>query len=92
VRIALVSVTVNNPNEAFKFYAGTLGFVEKIYKPEMFLAIVASPDDPDGTGILLEPNNHPLVKTFQQGVYNFTTWGFPSSSSGSMTSRRSTNG
>ncbi len=52
MKIALTSVSVKDPITAFKFYTETLGFTEKMYMPEMFLAIVVSPDDPDGTAIL----------------------------------------
>jgi len=62
MRISLVSVLVKDPIEAFKFYTEVLGFVEKMYMPEAHLAIVASPEDPDGTQILLEPNEHPIAK------------------------------
>jgi predicted enzyme related to lactoylglutathione lyase len=69
MKIALTSVPVHNPLEAFTFYTEVLGFVKRLYVPEAYLAIVASPEDPDGTGLLLEPNNNPLSKTFQEGVY-----------------------
>ncbi len=65
----MVSVFVNNPVEAFAFYTGVLGFIEKTYMPEAYLAIVASPEDPDGTELLLEPNNHPVAKAYQDGIY-----------------------
>jgi len=69
MKIALTSVTVNNPIEAFKFYTEVLGFKEKLYMPDAYLAIVVSPEDPDGTALLLEPNDNPLAKTFQEGIY-----------------------
>ena len=69
MKIALVSVPVNSPQEAFTFYTEVLGFVKRLYVPEASLAIVASPEEPDSTGLLLEPNNNPISKTFQEGVY-----------------------
>jgi predicted enzyme related to lactoylglutathione lyase len=69
MKIALTSVTVNNPVEAFTFYTEVLGFVKKIFVPEAALAIVASPEEPDGTGLLLEPSDNPIAKTFQEAVY-----------------------
>ena len=69
MKIALTSIPVNDPLEAFTFYTEVLGFVKRLYVPEAYLAIVASPEDPDGTGLLLEPNNHPLSKTYQAGIY-----------------------
>ena len=70
MKIALTSIFVHDPLEAFKFYTEVLGFVEKLYVPEMNLAIVASPEEPNGTGLLLEPNDSQLAKTYQEGLYN----------------------
>ena len=69
MKIALTSVFVHNPIEAFKFYTEVLGFTSKMYMPEANLAIVASPEDPDGTSLLLEPNDNPIAKTYQEGIY-----------------------
>ena len=69
MKIGLTSVFVNDPIEAFKFYTEILGFIERIYMPEHYLAIVASPEAPDGTGLLLEPNNNPIAKTYQTALY-----------------------
>lgn len=44
--------------------------VKRTYVPEAYLAIVASPEEPESTGLLLEPNNNPIAKKFQEGVYN----------------------
>ena len=70
MKIALTSVFVHDPKTAFKFYTEVLGFVEKLYMPEANLAIVASPEEPNGTGLLLEPNDNPLAKTYQEGLFN----------------------
>jgi len=70
MKIKLVSVLVDDPLKAFKFYTEVLGFVERLYMPEALVAIVASPEEPDGTGLLLEPNENPIAKPFQEGVYN----------------------
>lgn len=69
MRISLVSIPVNNPLEAFKFYTEVLGFKEKLYMPEMMMAIVVSAEDPEGTSLLLEPNENPVSKAWQEGVY-----------------------
>jgi len=69
MKIALTSVIVNNPNEAFKFYTEVLGFVKRMYIPEANLAIVVSPEEPNGPGLLLEPNDNPIGKTFQEALY-----------------------
>ena len=70
MKILLTSVFVDDPARAFRFYTEVLGFVEKMYVPEAALAIVASPDEPDGTGLLLEPNDNPIARTYQEALYN----------------------
>lgn len=69
MKIGMTSVFVHDPIKAFTFYTQTLGFIERVYMPEMYLAIVASPEEPEGTGLLLEPNNNPIAKTYQEAVY-----------------------
>jgi predicted enzyme related to lactoylglutathione lyase len=69
MKIALTSIPVHDPLAAFKFYTEVLGFVEKLFMPEMRVAIVASPEEPNGTGLLLEPNDNQLSRTYQQGLY-----------------------
>jgi predicted enzyme related to lactoylglutathione lyase len=68
MKIALTSVFVDDPIKAFKFYTEVLGFVERMYIPDAYLAIVASPEEPAGTGLLLEPNNNPIASTYQQAL------------------------
>ena len=69
MKIALTSVFVDNPLSAHTFYTETLGFVSKMLIPEANLAIVASPEDPSGTGLLLEPNDNPIAKTYQEAIF-----------------------
>ena len=69
MKIALTSVFVDDPNKAFKFYTEVLGFINRLYMPEAQLAIVASPEEPNGTALLLEPNGNLGAKAFQEGVY-----------------------
>jgi predicted enzyme related to lactoylglutathione lyase len=70
MKIALTSVHVTDPIKAFKFYTETLGFIQRVYMPEYSLAIVASPEEPGGTGLLLEPSDNPIAKAYMEGVYN----------------------
>jgi len=70
MKIALVSLPVHDPLEAFRFYTEVLGFVSRTFVPEANLAIVASPEQPDGTGLLLEPSDNSISGPFQQGAYN----------------------
>ncbi len=67
--IGMTSIQVNDPLAAFKFYTEVLGFDERMFMPEMRLAIVVAPSDAGGTGLLLEPNDHPLAKAYQTGLY-----------------------
>lgn len=69
MKIGLVSVPVKSPVEAFKFYTEILGFKEKVFMPEANLAVVVSPEEPDGTALLLEPIDKPFARTFQEEVY-----------------------
>ena len=74
MKIALTNVYVDSPAKAFTFYTEVLGFIERMYLPEAQLAIVAAADAPDGTGLLLEPNDNPIARTYQQAIYQA---GFP---------------
>lgn len=69
LKIALTSIFVNDPSEAFRFYTEVLGFQEKLFNPEAKLAMVVAPEDPDGTILLLEPDEDPAAKTFQEAIY-----------------------
>lgn len=69
MKLGMTSIYVKNVNEAFRFYTETLDFVEKLHMPEAELAIVVSPEDPNGTTLLLEPNGNPISKTYQEAIY-----------------------
>ena len=69
MKIILTSVFVDDQAKALKFYTEILHFVKKMYVPEAKLAIVASHEEPDGTGLLLEPNGNPIAKAYQEGIY-----------------------
>jgi catechol 2,3-dioxygenase-like lactoylglutathione lyase family enzyme len=70
MKIALTGVYVDSPAKAFAFYTQVLGFIERMYIPEAALAIVASPEEPGGTGLLLEPNDNPIARSYQEALYN----------------------
>ena len=70
MKITLTSVFVHDPITAFQFYTEVLGFIERLYLPEARLVIVASPEEPEGTGLLLEPNDNPIARTYQAGLFN----------------------
>jgi catechol 2,3-dioxygenase-like lactoylglutathione lyase family enzyme len=70
VRINLASVLVDDQDKALRFYTEILGFVKKTDVPvgEARWLTVVSPDDPDGTELLLEPDAHPAAKPFKQAL------------------------
>ena len=72
MRITLTSVFVSDQNEALRFYTETLGFVKKHDVPvgKFKWLTVVSPDDPDGTELLLEPNDNPVAKEYQKGIFD----------------------
>ena len=72
MRITHTSVFVSDQNEALRFYTETLGFVKKHDVPvgEFKWLTVVSPDDPDGTELLLEPNENPVAQEYQKGLFD----------------------
>ncbi len=72
MQIILTGVFVRDQDEALKFYTETLGFVKKHDVPagEHKWLTVVSPDDPDGTELLLEPNENPVAQAYQKGLFD----------------------
>jgi catechol 2,3-dioxygenase-like lactoylglutathione lyase family enzyme len=70
MRIYVTSVLVDDQAKALAFYTETLRFVKKNDIPlgEASWLTVVSPDDPDGTELLLEPDGHPAAKPFKEGL------------------------
>jgi catechol 2,3-dioxygenase-like lactoylglutathione lyase family enzyme len=70
MRINLTSVFVDDQDKALHFYTDVLGFVKKTEVPlgEARWLTVVSPDDPDGTELLLEPDAHPAAKSFKEAL------------------------
>ncbi len=71
IRITLTSVLVTDQERALRFYTELLGFTPKLDIPlgEYRWLTVASPADPEGTQLLLEPNIHPAAQAFQQALH-----------------------
>ena len=70
MRINLASVLVDDQERALRFYTDVLGFVKKHDIPvgeDRWLTVV-SPQDPDGTELVLEPSSHPAVKPFKEAL------------------------
>jgi catechol 2,3-dioxygenase-like lactoylglutathione lyase family enzyme len=71
VRIHMSSVLVDDQAKGLRFYTEKLGFLKKVDVPlgaYRWLTVV-SRDEPEGTQLLLEPNENPAAKTFQQALY-----------------------
>jgi catechol 2,3-dioxygenase-like lactoylglutathione lyase family enzyme len=70
VRINLASVLVDDQDNALRFYTEILGFVKKTEVPlgDARWLTVVSPEEPDGTELVLEPDDHPAVRPFKQAV------------------------
>ncbi|NUT97560.1 MAG: VOC family protein [Saccharothrix sp.] len=70
MRIHLTSVFVDDQAKAHAFYTDVLGFVVKHDVPvgtDRWLTVV-SPEDPEGTELLLEPSGHPAVKPYKDAL------------------------
>jgi catechol 2,3-dioxygenase-like lactoylglutathione lyase family enzyme len=79
MRIHLSSVLVDDQEKALRFYTQVLGFQRKHDIPlggsgngsegqgHRWLTVV-SPEDPDGTELVLEPDEHPAVKPFKRAL------------------------
>lgn len=70
MKIAMSRVSVIDPIAAFMFYTKTLGFTERLFIPEMKLAIVVAPDEPNGTMLLLEPRGQHNSDLYFDGLFN----------------------
>lgn len=70
MRIHVTSVFVDDQAKALDFYTRVLGFKVKNDVPVgayRWLTVV-SPEDPDGTELLLEPSDHPAVKPYKAAL------------------------
>lgn len=72
MKIKLTSVSIDDYDKALKFYTEVLGFVAKRDIPLGDGArwiIVVSPEEPDGTELLLEPNaSYPAMKALKESL------------------------
>jgi catechol 2,3-dioxygenase-like lactoylglutathione lyase family enzyme len=70
VRINIAAVFVDDQDKALSFYTNVLGFEKKTEIPlgeDRWLTVV-SPEEPDGTELLLEPDGHPAVRPFKTAL------------------------
>jgi catechol 2,3-dioxygenase-like lactoylglutathione lyase family enzyme len=70
MRIVVTSVMVDDQAKAHRFYTDVLGFVTKHDIPlgDARWLTVVSPEEPDGTELLLEPDSHPAAKPFKAAL------------------------
>jgi predicted enzyme related to lactoylglutathione lyase len=72
IKIKLTSVSIEDYDKALKFYTEILGFVKKndIHLGEGVRWItVVSPEEPNGTELLLEPNaSYPAMKALKESL------------------------
>lgn len=71
MKIHLTSIFVDDQAKALAFYTDVLGFVKKhdvpVGEQDRWLTVV-SPDEPDGTELLLEPAGHPAARTYRDAL------------------------
>ena len=71
IRINVTSVMVDNQDKALKFYTEKLGFLKKTEIPmgEHKWLTVVSPENPDGTELVLEPNaEYPPMQALKEAL------------------------
>lgn len=72
MRIYVTSIFVDDQAKALDFYTGQLGFQLKNDIPlgaHRWLTVVSS-EQPDGTELLLEPDDHPAVAPYKSALFN----------------------
>ena len=70
MKIYVTGVFVDDQDKAEKFYTDILGFQVKHNIPmgDARWLTVVSPDDPEGTELLLEPSGHPAVGPYKSAL------------------------
>ncbi|MBN9391581.1 MAG: VOC family protein [Chloroflexi bacterium] len=71
MKFKVASVYVDDQEKALHFYTEVLGFTKKndfTQGPYRWLTVI-SPEDPDGVEIQLAPNNNPVAKAYQEGIF-----------------------
>ena len=71
MKIKQTVVFVNDQAKALEFYTKTLGFVKKAdftANKYRWLTVV-SPEEPNGTQLVLQPNDNPTVRSYQEAIF-----------------------
>ena len=71
MRIIYNSIFVDDQEKALAFYTDVLGFIKKEDVPvgEFRWLTVVSPDDQDGTELVLEPNDNSAAQKYQKSIF-----------------------
>ena len=71
MKIKLTSIFVTDQNKALDFYTKTLGFVKKadIGAGKYRWLTVVSAEEPNGPQLVLEPNENPAAKSYQESIF-----------------------
>ena len=71
MKIKLTSLFVNDQAKALEFYTKTLGFLKKqdVTAGKYRWLTVSSPEEPNGTQVVLEPNDNPAAKSYQESIF-----------------------
>lgn len=71
MKVIVMSIFVDDQDKALEFYAEKLGFIKRHDVPvgEFRWITLVSPEDENGTEVLLEPNNHPAAKEYQKKIF-----------------------
>lgn len=71
MKISLASIHVDDQDKALRFYTEVLGFVKKQDFPvgKFKWLTVVSPEGPDDIELVLEPNDNPVARRYQQGLF-----------------------
>ena len=70
MKTRITSIVVNDQNKALEFYTKNLGFVKKtdIGAGKYRWLTVVSAEDPNGPQLVLEPNENPAARTYQESI------------------------
>jgi len=71
MKIKLTSIFVNDQNKAFDFYTKILGFAKKadVSAGKYRWLTVVSQEEPNGSQLVLEPNDNPVSRSYQEAIY-----------------------
>jgi catechol 2,3-dioxygenase-like lactoylglutathione lyase family enzyme len=71
MQIKLTSIFVDDQDKALKFYTDVLGFNKKMdFSAGKYRWLtVVSPEEPEGVQLVLELNQNPAAKTYQQEIH-----------------------